>query len=1390
LKPVLGCITHDSRNRALTSGYIWTAQAVNGYVPSVTLLEKVRDAFLSEFNPNRFVIRATYGHGKSHLALAMANFFGKPADSPEVVNLLDNLSHSATGKAPMFRVFKTAHAPFLVLRLRGDDMQNLPQQVVSGLETALREQEATRDADLGLWFDKALVVLDRMGEEQGTRAGAFLSSRGYDVPTLRQRLIERDGSVYELCHSAIEDATGVPPDFGRAVEPGAAIEHVCDQWCGEGKPFAGLLVLFDEFSLFVEDYAKMRAALHGAPLQSLLDGIYNRRGKAAFVAFSQQDPDDNANLIFRRMGAGEEELQRVLKELTRLEKGHRYWLYSSMETVLDAYLKQDEKAWGQLMENERLFEAVIDASDEVGRLFEARYGDGMKEWGAERVQKVLAEGCFPLHPLTTAILCSVPLRATDNTRSVMGFVLDALDRKVHEPAACDGVPNWVYATELVEWFKEWLAEDEESWKQYRESVKRASEEAPDEHKTVLSAMLLHEAAKLKVSRAEGDYERNLASLCGLSKSSCKAALKALHEAGYIRHDESRRVYTFWPMGESGDKVEKPLREETETIFRDPTRLRETLESSIKEWGWDDIEVGGMPGHPQDWAAEVWLLPRSLFTSERLKQLAGTYRLHKNNGLIEGRRGFVVRPIASNEEELAWLRANASAVLDEALSDFGDAPPPLVIERPFHVQPNFLKALVRERVLHSWDAEKKREVGAQAFSEVQKRVENDIQTEVDAFSGGDFVVPLAYRAAVQAAHIEGQRRNAENVLRDCYLQAYRYSPPGFFKNYRRDTNTNLKDAVSMACSYLVRGSMSGYDMAAKNKGTARELYSQFLAGGTSREQWGLVLPNGRVQEPQAARLREAWKVLDEAIPPGADEVPVSGALLKLLNAPYGYDYNTLSLLFCAWFGANHHQMTLTSERRPIHLEECFPAKADSKKFLENVCWTRNVHIARRDTVRETEEVDTLLRRIRLQDDFSLEEARTALGKLEAYAEDESADPARLQNVKNTVTQLAHETKLATDYSAALEKLAADVQGATNFPTAIKALHAISAPPPLGAVKPPAATSPGELREIARTRLRQMTDLTCARLEQMASLQGYDLQKTRLETIKSELEKAGEPEFTNRVDEALSQLNERLGELSSEGKDADFVSSLRAMKGEKRLATLRSYLSQLNTYQPHSEKTRGLMETARAEVEASLADALNWLETLPPRLREVLAPADVRRIAGEVQRRLDRYENTDESPFLDGILERCDTLEKYFEKLTSLRRERPESVKDLDKTNRRIETLTDDEELSEPQKELARNICAALEERTRADIEAAIRWLGENENLNTAGEDPIRLMAELDKGSPFLPIEYSIRLRSLKKVVQKRIDDDEVKRVEASFRNIKDKTKRDECLRILQAIMSEA
>src|SRR5690606_4464731 len=62
--------------------------------------------------------------------------------------------------------------------------------------------------------------------------------------------------------------------------------------CQKSKALSGVLVLFDEFSQFVQRYSEGKAI---GDLQNLLLGIQDHRGKALFLAFAQHDPDEVAD---------------------------------------------------------------------------------------------------------------------------------------------------------------------------------------------------------------------------------------------------------------------------------------------------------------------------------------------------------------------------------------------------------------------------------------------------------------------------------------------------------------------------------------------------------------------------------------------------------------------------------------------------------------------------------------------------------------------------------------------------------------------------------------------------------------------------------------------------------------------------------------------------------------------------------------------------------------------------------------------------------------------------------------------------------------------------------------------------------------------------------------
>ena len=680
----------DPRNARLAARYIFTGKAIANYLSSIDLIDRLRMSFTWEREPNRYVVIATYGHGKSHLALALANFFGKPVESEEVQGFLDKIAHAAQDGAAgqNLRDFKSNRPPYLVIRLRGDIAKGLHEQFILGLERALQEHDCTEGTKLPFWYEPAEAFLKNLSGDNLASANEFLSSHQLDVPALLDAVENRDMTQYVLCRQLHKHIYGTLPDFGGEVSLQHAIEWATDTFCGEGKPLSGVLILFDEFSAFIQSYADKHRG--GAHLQDLLNGVANRRGRVLFVAFSQHDPDTAAENAYRRLGhdGGRDDIR---KELERLPKSERFNLYSSLETVLDSYLRQDDAAWGHLLDSGGPLQCVEDATDATMRLFSERYDDRVG-WGMERVDEVITKGCFPLHPITTALLCSVQFREVAAPRSVLGFVLTKLKDKADQPAIEDDRPNWVYPVELVDWFGEMLADKQ--YEQYEFACQQAGPECPEVHGAVLKGMLLNSVAQLKPSVM--GYAKVISLLTGNPEEECRAALERLHADGYIRRDEAQKTYVFWPVGGGGVEVERKLKEHVQNARLGWNELCTVNRDWAKTKRLTPIPVDCDFGHAEDWAATQILLTRDFYDSEHLKQVVSKFRATRN-GLADAPRGFVIRLVADSDDDVAWFSANAESILDGSLDD--DAPPVVVVV-PSDPLPGLRSQIIREYVLDS------------------------------------------------------------------------------------------------------------------------------------------------------------------------------------------------------------------------------------------------------------------------------------------------------------------------------------------------------------------------------------------------------------------------------------------------------------------------------------------------------------------------------------------------------------------------------------------------------------------------------------------------------------------------------------------------------------------
>ena len=645
------------KNTALAACYKFTYRVPNAretpQLSSISIMQKLQRSLQHGHDENRHLVLAYYGHGKSHLALTIANFFGKPFAAPEIGAILQNIAHASDELvAENFHDFKKDALPHLVVLLRGDEAKNLPQQFLIGLEKAIQRLPDNEAASLPFWFAAAERFLSNLNEEQAARADTFLLPRNIDVADLLQQVRDRRAERYDLCADLFAHLHGTRPDFGGEINLEDAVKWAIREYCGVESPrAAGLVVIFDEFLAFLEDYYKrMQGGGASSALQSLLNGISSTRGKSLFVGFSQRDPDQALHDLAEN-GGGRSEQQVLQKELNRLPQPNRYQLFSSLETVLDGYLRQDETLWSQIYESH--FSQIQTASNRaralMGRLYEDAAG-----WTDERFEEIVTQGCFPLHPLTTTLYCN--LQIAGDSRRMLQFALDALNTCRDAPVVREsGGLNWVYATALADFFQQSLLQTEVG-EQYTSARNRFGGALTALQVDVLKGMLLYALGGLKLT-GRIRYPDALELLTGQPAAQCQAALEELENMGAVEKNDTLGIYLFVRGGQTHQLkewlVKKRKRAFEENSFRALLDGAEFVGLSERY-----TPEGVKFGHAEDWVARETLLPAALFSAAQIKRIAPRYGSLQSQTIREGVRGAVIRVFAKNEAELQWLQAGS------------------------------------------------------------------------------------------------------------------------------------------------------------------------------------------------------------------------------------------------------------------------------------------------------------------------------------------------------------------------------------------------------------------------------------------------------------------------------------------------------------------------------------------------------------------------------------------------------------------------------------------------------------------------------------------------------------------------------------------------------------
>ncbi|HOU24283.1 MAG TPA: hypothetical protein PKW05_07600 [Anaerolineae bacterium] len=368
-------------------------------------------------DPIRLAI-AGYGTGKSHLALTLASMLTEPkGDLAETIVGNVAACDELIGTNIRHMLDKLAQ-PALVVCLNG--MRDFDLKVESIRQILRQLQERGLDTSpldsLRPRFQKAArftrsffdAIRADFREQFGDRSMADIIA---DLDRQDEETLQRVAAITERQMGDRLTATGEESlqDFVRVA---------CDTYCGPNKPFAGLIILFDEFGRYME-LAVQRPHIAGPEvLQQLYESAQANPAHLSLVCFVQYELPA---YIARMVPEYRDDLQRFAR---RYDLSPKARLSTNLETVIANLFEKRDKV-GLESQTKALRSTVVSLQSAMAQWFPEMRSHALWK-DTDRLATVVVEGCWPLHPAATWLLCRLASGGqTLQQRSALAIVADA-----------------------------------------------------------------------------------------------------------------------------------------------------------------------------------------------------------------------------------------------------------------------------------------------------------------------------------------------------------------------------------------------------------------------------------------------------------------------------------------------------------------------------------------------------------------------------------------------------------------------------------------------------------------------------------------------------------------------------------------------------------------------------------------------------------------------------------------------------------------------------------------------------------------------------------------------------------------------------------------------------
>src|SRR5690554_1355179 len=467
---------------------------------------------------------AGYGTGKSHLSVTLASLLSDP-ESEVAQSIINNIALADIKiGSKVKRLVSETKQPYLMVVVNGMKDFDLQGEIIRqilrvldkhGLDTSVLEDLRPR-FKLALNFVESFFTPLKDEFINSFGSATSLSDIVNSLKSQEEEVFSKVSKIYEQKMGSSIRAVGQESlhDF---------IHVAKETYCGVDKPFAGILVLFDEFGRYLEFSVQKPHIAGSGALQQLFECVQANGDGVFLLCFIQYELKAYISRVAPEL---RDDLYRYV---TRYDSVRKVRLSTNLETLIANLLEKKDKDFL----NEQLKE-TSSYRESIHKSMKTWFPDLQNHaiWmDQERFERVICTGCWPLHPAATWVLYKLSsVGKSLQQRSAFSLLSDVYEENQTEDFSLGKtIPAVQLCNEAL--INEFLASERYGQQgatayAYESVIQKYCHELSGSEKNVLKAVLLSSKIGIKTDDRE-EYKNALTMLTGLKRVELDEVVQSL-----------------------------------------------------------------------------------------------------------------------------------------------------------------------------------------------------------------------------------------------------------------------------------------------------------------------------------------------------------------------------------------------------------------------------------------------------------------------------------------------------------------------------------------------------------------------------------------------------------------------------------------------------------------------------------------------------------------------------------------------------------------------------------------------------------------------------------------------------------------------------------------------